>query len=131
MDNLFQSSSIDLGAPINVEQLQLWTVTGYDLHCRVVDVLHARHVDVKQLGVPEKEEVYARPLNLATFNTEILEVPTFLVGHPCSQTEPLVSQLYAASKIEVLDKCTGFEHNLDQGLGGDLLVVCLAIEARP
>ena len=94
-----------------------------NLHRRIVDILHARHVDMEELGVPQEKEVYARAFNLATFDAEVLQVSALLICHSCPQAEPLISKLDTASEIEVLDKGSSPQHDLYQSLRRDLLVV--------
>ena len=78
-----------------------------------------------------QEKVYARSLNLATLNTECLEVSAFLIGHPSTQAQPLITKLNATSQVEVLHECTSFEHDFHESFRGDLLVVGLAIKHSP
>lgn len=118
-------------APVDVEKFQLGTMASNNLHGGVVNVLHARHIDMKKPGISQQEKVDGRPLNLATFDTEVLEIPALLIRHSCPQAQPLVSQLDATTQVEILDECTGFEHDLDQCIRGDLLVIGLAVETGP
>jgi hypothetical protein len=76
----------------------------YYFHGGVVDVLHRRHIYMKKFRVPQEEKVDAASLDLAPFNGEIFQIPTFLIGHSGPKTKPLVSKLNATAEIQVLDK---------------------------
>ena len=123
MYHSLQTLGINLRTPINIQHLQLWAMRCDNLHRSIVDILHARHVDMEELRVAQEKEMYARAFNLATFDAEVLQVSALLVCHSCPQAEPLVSKLYAAAQVEVLDKRSSAQHDLYQGLRRDLLVV--------
>ncbi len=72
-----------------------------------------------------------RPLDLASFYTEIFQIPTLLVRHPCPQAQPLIPQLHASSQVEIFDESTCSKHDFDQGFGSDALIVCLCVQGCP
>jgi hypothetical protein len=95
----------------------------YNFHGRIVDVLHGWHVYMEKPWISKEEKVDAASLNLATFNGEVLQIPALLVCHSRSETEPLITKLNATSKVKVLDERASLQHDFDESIRGDLLVI--------